>query len=92
MIGRRLPAEDVVTRAEKRRRRVVRGVIALAIFWAGLAAASGVAASPPLFITLLGLGTAISGIYLFFSTIAAIDSLGRFRPFLKDVLDDARAA
>jgi len=92
MIGRRLPAEDVVTRAQKRRRRVVRGAIALTIFVAARAAASGVAAPPPLFITLLGLGTAISGIYLFFSTIAAIDSLGRFRPFLRDVLDDAGAA
>ena len=91
MIGRRLPAEDVVTRAEKRRRRVVRGAIALAIFLAARAAASGVAAPPPLFITLLNLGAMVSGIYLFFSTIAAIHSLGRFRPFLRDVLDDAGA-
>ncbi len=92
MIGRRLPAEEVVTRALKRRRRVVRGVIALAIFWAARAATSSAAVSPPLHVTLLNLGATISGIYLFFSTIAAIDSLGRFRPFLRDVLDDAGAA
>ncbi len=92
MIGRRLPAEEVVTRALKRRRRVVRGVIALAIFWAARAATSSAAVSPPLHVTLLTLGATISGIYLFFSTIAAIDSLGRFRPFLRDVLDDAGAA
>ena len=88
-IGRRLPAEDVVTRAQKRRRRIVRGAIALAIFVAARAATSSTAVSPPLHVTLLNLGAIISGIYLFFSTIAAIDSLGRFRPFLKDVLDDA---
>ncbi len=92
MIGRRLPAENAVTRAKKRRRRVVRGAIALAIFWAARAATSGVASPPPLFITLLHWGAMISGIYLFFSTILALDSLGRFRPFLRDVLDDAGAA
>ncbi len=89
LIGRRLPAEEVVTRAEKRRRRVVRGAIAFAIFWAARAATPSAAVTPPLHVTLLNLGATISGIYLFFSTIAAIDSLGRFRPFLKDVLDDA---
>lgn len=92
LIGRRLPAEDVVTRAEKRRRRVVRGAIAMAILVAARAAASFVTAPPPLFDTLLNLGAAVSGIYLFFGTIAAIDSLGRFRPFLGDVLDDAGVA
>ena len=89
LIGRRLPAEEVVTRAEKRRRRIVPGTIALAIFWAARAATSSTAVSPPLYITLLNAGAMISIIYLFFSTIAAIDSLGKFRPFLKDVLDDA---
>lgn len=89
LIGRRLPAEEVVTRAEKRRRRVVRGAIAFAIFWAARAATPSAAVSPPLHVTLLNLGATISGIYLFFSTIAAIDSLGKFRPFLGDVLDDA---
>ncbi len=89
LIGRRLPAEDVVTRAQKRRRRIVPGTIVLAIFWAARAATSSTAVSPPLHVTLLNLGTAVSGIYLFFGTIAAIDSLGRFRPFLKDILDDA---
>jgi len=92
MIGRRLPAEDVVTRAEKRRRRVVRGAIAMALFVAARAAASFVTAPPPLFDTLLNLGAIVSGIYLIFGTIAAIDSLGRFRPFLGDVLDDAGTA
>ena len=92
MIGRRLPAEEVVTRAQKRRRRVVRGAIALAVVLAARAAASFVTAPPPLFDTLLTLAAAISGIYLFVSTIAAIDSLGKFRPFLGDVLDDAGAA
>ena len=89
LIGRRLPAEEVVTRTEKRRRRIVQGTIALAIFWAARAAASSTAASPPLHVTLLNLGAIMSGVYLFFSTIAAIDSLGKFRPFLRDVLDDA---
>ncbi len=92
MIGRRLPAEEVVTRAQKRRRRVVRGGIALAVLLAARAAASVGAPPPPLFDTLLILGVAVSGIYLFFGTIAVIDSLGRFRPFLKDILDDAGAA
>ena len=92
LIGRRLPAEDVVTRAEKRRRRVVRGAIAMALFVAARAAASFVTAPPPLFDTLLNLGAIVSGIYLIFGTIAAIDSLGRFRPFLGDVLDDAGTA
>lgn len=89
LIGRRLPAEEVVTQAEKRRRRVVRGAIAFAIFWAARAATPSAAVSPPLHVTLLNLGATISGIYLFFSTIVAIDSLGKFRPFLRDVLDDA---
>lgn len=92
LIGRRLPADDVVARAEKRRRRVVRAAIALAIFLAARAAASGVAATPPIVINLLKGGYAISAIYLFFGTIAAIDSLGRFRPFLGKVLDDAGTA
>ncbi len=92
LIGRRLPAQDVVTRAEKRRRRVVRGAIAAAIFFATRAAASGVAATPSIVMTLLKLGYVISIIYLFFATIAAIDSLARFRPFLGKVLDDARTA
>ncbi len=92
LIGRRLPAEDVVTRAQKRRRRVVRGAIALTVFLAASAATSVGAPPPPLFDTVLILGAMVSGIYLFFSTIVAIDSLGKFRPFLKDVLDDAGAA
>ncbi len=89
LIGRRLPAEEVVTRAEKRRRRIVPGTIVLAIFWAARAVTPSAAVSPPLHVTLLNLGAIMSGVYLFFSTIAAIDSLGRFRPFLRDVLDDA---
>ncbi len=89
LIGRRLPAEDVVARTEKRRRRIVRGAIALAIFWAARAAAASAAVAPSIIANLLNLGVMIIAIYLFFSTIAAIDSLGRFRPFLKDVLDDA---
>ena len=89
MIGRRLPAEEVITRSQKRRRRVVRGAIALALLLAARAAASVGAPPPPLFDTLLTLGAAVSGIYLIFGTIVAIDSLGRFRPFLGDVLDDA---
>lgn len=89
MIGRRLPAEEVVTQAEKRRRRIVPGTIVLAILWAARAAVPSAAVSPPLYVTLLNAGAMICAIYLFFSTIAAIDSLGRFRPFLGAVLDDA---
>ena len=92
IIGRRLPAEEVVTQAEKRRRRIVPGSIVLGILWAARAAVPSVAVSPPLYVTLLNAGAMICAIYLFFSTIAAIDSLGKFRPFLGDVLDDARAA
>ena len=92
LIARRAPDDEVVAQARKRRKRIITSGIAAVLFNAARIAAPFTAAPPEMLTNLLILGSTVSALYLFFGTISAIGALGRFRPVLSKVLDDARAA
>ena len=91
-IGRRIPEQKLVEQARKRQKGIFRIGIALGLFYAAHLITSVLPSAPKIAGTVSILAFAFVGLVLFFNVMSAIGILGRFRPVLKRVLVDARAA
>ncbi len=91
-IGRRIPEQKLVEQARKRQKGIFRIGIALGLFYAAHLITSVLPSAPKIAGSVSILALAFVGLVLFLNVMSAIGILGRFRPVLKRVLVDARAA